>query len=125
METILVVEDDRLVREYVVSQLTALGYPIVSARNAREALDIMQSGIHVDLLFTDIVMPGGMDGMQLATAARRMRPSLAVLFTSGYSENLLADEYARGEFCLLKKPYRRNVLAERLRHVLSGRRNAA
>ena len=86
-ETILVVEDDDLVRTFVVGQIQSLGYVALSAVNADAALVIINSAQTIDLLLTDMIMPGSMNGRQLSDAARRRRPSLRVLFTSGYTEN--------------------------------------
>jgi PAS domain S-box-containing protein len=121
-ETILVVEDDRLVRENLIDQLQALGYRVLAATTAPEALEIVRQPGPIDLLFTDIVMPGGMDGVQLANQAQALRPKLRVLFTSGYPEH--ADiEFGGCEFCgdLLEKPYRRMEVAASLRKVLGPR----
>ncbi len=88
-ETILVVEDDALVRNYVVAQLKSLGYDVLTAANAAEALKIIDQAETLDLLFTDVIMPGGMNGRQLSDAAAKLRPGLKVLFTSGYTENAI------------------------------------
>src|SRR5690606_4025172 len=86
-ETILLVEDDGAVRAYVTAQLQALGYHVLQASTGAGAMHVLNQTSEVDLLFTDVVMPGGMGGRQLAEAARKGRPSLKVLFTSGYTEN--------------------------------------
>src|SRR3954470_13548017 len=86
-ETILVVEDNDLVRSYVEKELKELGYRVIATRNAREALEILRQPRNIDLLFTDVVMPGGMFGPELAREAARLRPGLKVLFTSGYTEH--------------------------------------
>jgi PAS domain S-box-containing protein len=120
-EVVLVVEDDEKVRKLVLQQLESLGYRAIEAANGAEALAVIESDAAIDLLFTDMVMPGGMSGAQLAEAARRLRPGLKVLFTSGYAEGSLQ---ARGGgdagFKLLSKPYRKQALAEKLREVLDG-----
>lgn len=116
-ETILCVEDDAMVRSYVAAQLQGLGYKTITVSNAREALSILDSGVDVDLLFTDIVMPGAMDGWQLAEQAALRRPELKVLFTSGYS-----DANARPvNSNLLIKPYRSTEIARMLRVALDGK----
>jgi CheY-like chemotaxis protein len=119
-ERILVVEDDDQVRRHVATQLTNLGYKVVSAANGHDALDAMRSG-PFDLLFTDIVMPGGMNGRQLADEARKRQPGLRVLFTSGYTENAIVHQgrLDPGVF-LLAKPYRNSDLAVKVRQVLSA-----
>ncbi|HEY9009581.1 MAG TPA: PAS domain S-box protein, partial [Devosia sp.] len=88
-ETILVVEDDRLVRDYVLAQLHALGYVTLQAANAAEALAVVASGTPFDLLFTDVIMPGQMNGRQLADEVLKTRPDLKVVYTSGYTENAI------------------------------------
>jgi len=120
-ETILAVEDDDTVRAYVEGELKGLGYEVLVAASGAAALDILARPVKVDLLFTDIVMPGGMLGPELAEAARRLRPTLKILYTSGYSETAADDRsrLARG-VQLLGKPYRRQQLAEMLRTVLEG-----
>lgn len=118
-ENILLVEDDPLVRDHVTSQLKALGYQIHTAGNADEAHDILKLMSNIDLLFTDIVMPGTMNGRQLADLARQLRPGIKVLFTSGYTENAIVHHgrLDRGVH-LLNKPYRRQELAAKVRKVL-------
>jgi nitrogen-specific signal transduction histidine kinase/CheY-like chemotaxis protein len=118
-ETILLVEDDDLVRRYAHDQLAGLGYVVIEAANGPEALEIARQRSDIDLLFTDIVMPGGMNGRQLAEAACQLHPGLKVLYTSGYTENAIVhhgrlDPGAQ----LLSKPYRRGELAARVRNVL-------
>ncbi|MCG6206188.1 PAS domain S-box protein [Rhodopseudomonas sp. HC1] len=119
-ETILVVEDDAMVRSYVNAQLKSLGYTAISVGNATAALSICDSDTRFDLLFTDVVMPGPYNGVQLAAEMTRRRPGLKVLFTSGYSENALIhnDRIASG-ILLLSKPYRRIDLARTIRQALS------
>jgi CheY-like chemotaxis protein len=119
-ETVLVVEDDELVRGFVVQQLRGLGYEVREAENAAAALAILESSAAVDLLFTDVVMPGGMNGRELAEAASALRPGLRVLFTSGYSENAIVHHGRLDPGVqLLAKPYRAIDLARRLREVLA------
>ena len=88
-ETILVVEDDRMVRDYVEAQLTSLGYSTLAAANAAEALEHVKLGAQFDLLFTDVIMPGGMNGRELAEEVTQLRPGTRVLFTSGYTEDAI------------------------------------
>jgi signal transduction histidine kinase len=120
-ETILVVEDDDLVRTFVVGQIQSLGYVTLAAVNADEALVLINSAQTVDLLFTDMIMPGSMNGRQLADAALRRRPSLSVLFTSGYTENTVIH-YGRLDagVLLLAKPYRKSDLARMIRAALAA-----
>ena len=121
-ETILVVEDNDLVRSYVENELKELGYRVIAARNGPEALAILRQPREIDLLFTDVVMPGGMFGPELAKQATRLRPGLNVLFTSGYSEHPVEPLGGLdGDARILNKPYRRNDLALMLRTVLKGK----
>lgn len=116
---ILVVDDDEQVREGVSEQLVSLGYSPVVASNGREALDVMAREPHIDLLFTDVVMPGGMNGREVAEEARLIQPNLKVLFTSGYFEvALLSNGKLDANSRLLAKPYRKNKLAEKVLEAL-------
>ncbi|HEX8899944.1 PAS domain S-box protein [Vitreimonas sp.] len=120
-ETILVVEDDPFVRSHVISSLEQLGYRTIVASDGREALNLLHGGARPDLLFTDIVMPGGISGWELAAQARAKVPGLRVLFTSGYPQETLTrrgqvDQYAM----LLSKPYRLAELARRVRETLDS-----
>jgi PAS domain S-box-containing protein len=118
-EIILCVEDDRKIRDYVTMQLETLGYTVIAAANADEALAIVRQGAPFDLLFTDIVMPGTMNGRQLAETLMAGRPSLRVLFTSGYSDGALPLQGRAGQgIPLLTKPYRRAELARMMRRCL-------
>jgi PAS domain S-box-containing protein len=120
-ETIFVVEDDALVRKYVIAQLQSLGYRTLEAGNAAEALALADQGAEFDLLFTDIIMPGAMNGRQLASEMARRRSNLRVLFTSGYSENALLDHgRLPAGVLLLAKPYRKSELAGMLRQALDA-----
>ena len=127
-ETILVAEDDEGVRATVVEMLTDLGYKVLKARDASSALNVIESGAAIDLLFTDVVMPGPLKSPDLARKARERLPQLAVLFTSGYTENSIVHGGRLDPGVeLLSKPYTREALARKLRHVLSNQeqRNAA
>ncbi|TPQ28427.1 hybrid sensor histidine kinase/response regulator [Bradyrhizobium guangdongense] len=120
-ETILVVEDDRLVREYVLTQLHALGYRTLQAANAAEALAIVATGKPFDLLFTDVIMPGKMNGRELADELQKTRPDLKVVYTSGYTENAIIHHGRLDTgVLLLAKPYRKSDLARILRKALDG-----
>jgi CheY-like chemotaxis protein len=120
-ETILMVEDDLLVRTYVNAQLQSLGYRTLSAANGAEALAIADNGQAFDLLFTDVIMPGGLNGRQLAAEMIRRRASLKVLFTSGYTENAIIHHgRLDAGVLLLAKPYRKLDLARMLRTALSS-----
>ena len=120
-ETILLVEDEEQVRRFALSQLKSLGYKVLQAQNGVEAMELIERGGQIDLLFTDVVMPGGMSGRQLADAARKRRPGLRVLFTSGYNEDAIVHPGRLGQGVqLLPKPYRRRDLAERIRSILDA-----
>jgi len=118
-ETILVVEDDHRVRRTTVARVEALGYTVLAAADGETALEVLRDSPGVDLLFTDVVMPGGMMGSALADEAKRLYPNIRVLFTSGYTEQAGVQAGAIREGCdLLKKPYRRPELAAKLREIL-------
>jgi PAS domain S-box-containing protein len=118
-ETILVVEDDALVRRYVVTQITNLGYSTLEAPNAAEALKIIDTDIPIDLLFTDVIMPGAMNGRQLVDEALKRRPGLKTLYTSGYTENAIVHHGRLDSgVLLLAKPYRKSELAKMIRLAL-------
>jgi len=120
-ETILVVEDDAMVRDYVESELKALGYRVIVTRDAPAALAILRGPEKIHLLFTDVVMPGGMFGTELAKEAARLRPDVKVLLTSGHTEDPV-DAIDRGDRTvrILNKPYRRHDLAAMLRSALNA-----
>ncbi len=125
-ERILVVEDDAQVRAAAVDSLTELGYAVLKAENTEQALAILGSGVPVDVLFTDVVMPGPIKTRDLARLAQEMQPKILVLYTSGYTQNAIVHNGKLDEDALLlSKPYRREELARKLRMMLDGRRNAA
>jgi PAS domain S-box-containing protein len=120
-ETILVVEDDELVRAYVSTQLQGLGYTTLTAANGAEALAIADRGAAFDLLFTDVIMPGPLNGRQLAAEMLQRRSQLKVLFTSGYTENAIIHHGRLDSgVLLLAKPYRKLDLARMLRVALNS-----
>ncbi|MET4605345.1 PAS domain S-box-containing protein [Bradyrhizobium sp. JR4.1] len=120
-ETILVVEDDEDVREGAVALLRDLGYRVLKAKDGSSAMGVIESGLPIDLLFTDVVMPGPVRSPDLARTAKERLPNLAVLFTSGYTENAIVHggRLDRGVE-LLGKPYSREQLARKIRHVLAN-----
>jgi len=120
-ETILVVEDDPNVQATVVGMLSELGYKVLRADNADAALAVLKAGVHCDLLFTDVVMPGKIKSTELAGAAKILLPELKVLYTSGYTQNgiIHAGRLEPGVE-LLSKPYRREKLAAKIRQMLAG-----
>ncbi len=117
-EKILVVEDDARVRRVAVSRLTSFGYAVVEAETGYEALAQLERNDDVALLFTDVVMPGGMTGDELANRVRAERPQIKVLFTSGYAEPSIAERELAHSGSWLKKPYTARELAIRLRELL-------
>jgi PAS domain S-box-containing protein len=122
-ETILVAEDDEAVRTTVVEMLTDLGYRVLKAADAASALAVVESGVPIDVLFTDVVMPGTLRSPELARMARERLPNLAVLFTSGYTENsIVHGGRLDAGVELLGKPYTRESLARRIRQVLANQR---
>ncbi|MBC9876055.1 response regulator [Bradyrhizobium sp. INPA01-394B] len=120
-ETIFVVEDDNLVRNFVTAQLQSLGYKTVAAADSKAALQLIDAGQAFDLLFTDVVIPGGMSGRELVDEIAKRRPGLKVLYTSGYTDNAIVHHGKLDDgVLLLTKPYRRNQLAEMIRKALGG-----
>jgi CheY-like chemotaxis protein len=120
-EIIFVVEDDALVRNFVIAQLHSLGYKTIAAADSRAALAQLERGEPFDLLFTDVIMPGGMTGRELADEVTRRRPGTRVLYTSGYTDNAIVHHGRLDEgVLLLTKPYRRPELARMVRQALKG-----
>ena len=120
-ETILVVEDDPFVRSSVILKVESLGYKVVLAVDGREAVMKLRTNPEIDMLFTDIVMPGGMSGWEVAELAQQMRPGLPTVFTSGYALEALVDQgRAPMKSIVLTKPYRKAELAHRLREALAA-----
>ncbi|SAL27261.1 sensor kinase/response regulator fusion protein [Caballeronia arvi] len=121
-ETILVAEDDEEVRATVVELLADLGYRVLRAKDAQSALAIVESGVPIDLLFTDVVMPGPLRSTELARKARERVPGIAVLFTSGYTDNAIVHAGRLDEgIDLLSKPYTHEALARKVRQMLAQR----
>ena len=114
----MVVEDKADVRRIVCRQLRDLGYEVLEAENAKAALELLRSAQVVDLLFTDVVMPGGISGLDLAKEAQKIRPDLKVLFTSGFPEAARNGGSFAPDDLLISKPYRRLDLAKKLRQAL-------
>jgi len=113
-ETILAVEDTPIVRNAVIRMLGDLGYSVIAAQNGPDAVRLLEADGPIDLLFTDLILPGGIGGIELARLARRLRPGLRVLFTSGYTETTVEG------FELISKPYGNAQLAERVRAALGA-----
>jgi signal transduction histidine kinase len=117
-ERILVVEDNEDILEVTSAMLTTFGYWVLCARNGAEAIQMLESGQEFELLFSDVVMPNGMNGVELAREARRLRKGIKILLTSGYAGDVLERHQAVDEFPIIDKPYRLADLARRLRSIL-------
>jgi signal transduction histidine kinase/CheY-like chemotaxis protein len=125
-EIILLVEDNEPVREFAKAQLLYLGYRVLEAANGKDALAILREHPDIDLLFTDVVMPGGLNGRELANEARKLYPELKVLFCSGYAESAILHLGLLNEHVqLLNKPYSRLQLARRIRGMLAENQSPA
>lgn len=121
-ETVLLVEDDANVRAATVDLLNDLGYAVLQAANAEAALAVLTSGVTIDLLFTDVVMPGPLSSRELARRAADLQPGIAILFTSGYTANSIVHEGRLDEgVALISKPHGRDELAAKIRSVLQSR----
>ena len=125
-ETVLVVEDDSRVRQLTIKRLKLIGYRVLEASDGPAALEILKRGDDVDLVFTDLIMPGGLSGREVAIRARQLKPGVKVLLTSGYAEELVhGDDLQREQLRVLRKPYQQADLAVALRAVLGdGTTNA-
>ncbi len=119
-ELVLVVEDNEGMRAVTAKQLTGLGYRVLEADSGATALKTLDGNAEIALLFSDIMMPGGMTGYDLAREARRRRPNLPILLTTGYSSEAAAEGPKIDKLQLLMKPYRMNDLEDRLRQVLAA-----
>lgn len=119
-EKILLVEDEPLVKDHVCGLLKSLGYDLLCAENGAQALQLLMAHNDIDLLFTDVAMPGGMSGPELAREARLIYPELPVLFTSGYHGQLATENYGDLNGLLLEKPYNREQLAGKIREALGA-----
>lgn len=120
----LVVEDDLQVQETVVEILKGLGYTVLKAADGQSALSIINSGMPIDLLFTDVVMPGELRSPELARRAKAILPGLEVLFTSGYTQNAIVHGGRLDAGVeLLSKPYRREDLARKIRFMFANRQH--
>jgi signal transduction histidine kinase len=120
-ETVLVVEDDDALRDYTSESLRELGYHVLAAADGLSALALLEAADHVDLLFTDVVMPGGLNGRQLADRAKAIRPSLKVLFTTGYTKNAIVHHgRLDSDVDLISKPFSLHDLGRKVREVLDA-----
>nr|WP_315214170.1 response regulator [uncultured Duganella sp.] len=122
VETILVVEDEEAVRAATVDMLSTLGYKVLSSANAEQATHLINGGVHIDLLFTDVMMPGRVSSLELSELVREKLPLARILFTSGYAEGVLShDGKLPPGVNLLQKPYTVETLSSRIRHLLRKR----
>jgi len=119
-ERILLVEDNEDLLEVTSAMLENLGYRVFSCPSGNEAIRILESGQEFELLFSDIVMPSGVNGVELAREARRRNKEIKILLTSGYAQDVLVRHGALGEFPIIQKPFHLAELAQRLRSVLQG-----
>jgi PAS domain S-box-containing protein len=120
-ESILVVEDDSHVRESLSRHLQVLGYEVYAAHSGFQALSLLKQGVRIQLLLSDIMMPGGMDGRELARAAKVIQPDLKTLFMSGYMDQVISHQNAADrEFNFIWKPYGKRELAEKIRSLLDS-----
>jgi signal transduction histidine kinase len=125
LETILVVEDEEDVRSSTCAILSALGYQVLEACDAAGAIALVESGRQIDLVFTDVIMPGPVSSLQLGEVVREHLPNAQILYTSGYAEGVLAHEgKVSASVHLLQKPYHPDALSARIRHLLRPGRNA-
>jgi signal transduction histidine kinase/CheY-like chemotaxis protein len=119
--SVLVVEDDAELLDITIEMLKAFGYEVHTASNAPEALNVLDQDVPIDVLFTDIVMPKGMDGVALAREVRRRHPGIRVLLTSGYARDVLRNHRPDTDMEFISKPYRMPELADRLRTMMQDR----
>ena len=120
-ERILVVEDDENVRRDPVIILRDQGYEVEEAGDGKEAIQHLQNGQPFDLLFTDIVLPGGMNGVQIAEEAKRIQPNIKVIFTTGYAETAVVQNgQLDPSVTLINKPYRREELLDKVHALLDS-----
>jgi CheY-like chemotaxis protein len=117
---ILVVEDEELVRDFTVELLSDFGYRVFAAANGHEALKVLERETRIDLLFTDIVMPGNLDGFALAREAKLRSPRLQVLYTSGYTNRFAATEVGETFGSIVPKPFRPDQLGTEIRRALKA-----
>jgi signal transduction histidine kinase/DNA-binding response OmpR family regulator len=126
IETILVVEDDPAVQATTVDILSALGYRVLKANDGQSALTVLQSGIPIDMLFTDVVMPGPVRSPELARQAKQLLPDIEVLYTSGYTQNAIVHGGRLDPGVeLISKPYRREDLARKIRAMFARKQPQA
>jgi CheY-like chemotaxis protein len=120
-ETVLVVDDEQTVRMLITDVLEELGYVSIEAEDGKAGLQILESKRHIDLLITDVGLPGGMNGRQLADAGGQLRPDLKILFITGYAENaVIGDGHLKRGMHVLTKPFAMETLASRVTSILNA-----
>ena len=120
-DNVLVVEDDPDIMEIAVEMFRGFGFHVLTAGNSTDALAILRSDTPIQLMFSDIVMPKGPNGVQLAQKARQLRPDLGVILTSGYPQRVLSEDMAGlSEFVFIAKPYRSSEVADKVRLALGS-----
>jgi CheY-like chemotaxis protein len=117
-ETILIVEDEPQLREIAVRLLQNQGYTVLEARDGAEAINLLTNNTSIDLLFTDIVLPGNMNGMEISKQALQLQPDIKILFASGYTQDVFSMDHELKEVILLDKPYRSAELIRSVRRLL-------
>jgi CheY-like chemotaxis protein len=121
-ETVLVIDDEPAVRMLVTEVLQDLGYAAIEAADGPSALKVLQSDRRIDLMISDVGLPGGMNGRQLADTARTLRPTLKVLFITGYAENAVVGEgQLEPDIHVLTKPFPMEILASRIKSIIAGK----
>ncbi len=125
-ETVLIVDDEPTVRMLITDILDDLGYAAIEAGDSATGLKVLQSDVRIDLLVTDVGLPGGMNGRQMADAARAHRPHLKVLFITGYAENaILGNGTLPPGMAVLTKPFAMDMMAARIRSMIEGGKEQA
>ena len=125
-ETVLIVDDEPTVRKLVTDILEDLGYAAIEAGDSATGLKVLQSDVRIDLLVTDVGLPGGMNGRQMADAARSHRPDLKILFITGYAENaVLGNGTLPPGMAVLTKPFAMDTMAARMRSMIEGSKEQA
>ena len=120
-ETVLIVDDEPSIRMLVAEVLEDLGYTAIEAADAASGLKVLQSDVRIDLLVTDVGLPGGMNGRQMADAGRVSRPGLKVLFITGYAENAaVGNGHLEPGMAVLTKPFVMEVLASRIKELIAA-----
>ena len=120
-ETVLVIDDEETIRLLVAEVLEDLGYGIVEASNGVEALEVLRTDVRIDLMVTDVGLPGGMNGRQVADAGRKLRPGLKVLYVTGYAESaVMGTGHLETGMHVMVKPFGMDDLALRIRAIIQG-----